>query len=363
MSFLLLSFTVSLLSTLAVLRSNDRHGSLSADTEISGPQKFHSRPVPRIGGVGVLLAMFAGAVLAQFTRPAVSESLWLLLAAGLPAFIGGFAEDLTKKVSASRRLIAAVISAALAVWLLESVVRHTAIPGVDPLIRIEPFAVALTLLVVTGVSNSINIIDGFNGLASMCVLIMLMALAYVALQVQDRLVLTAALISAGAVLGFFVWNFPGGLIFLGDGGAYLLGFMVAELGVLLIVRNADVSPLFPLLMCAYPIFETLFSMYRRKVLKGVASSQPDGIHMHTLIHRRLVRQMIGETSTNRLTARNSMTSPYLWLLCSLSAIPAVLWWRNTAVLTGFLVLFMVSYVVLYWRIVRFKVPRWLLPRR
>ncbi len=363
MSFLLLSFTVSLLSTLAVLRSSDRHGGLSADTEISGPQKFHIRPVPRIGGVGVLLAMFAGAVLAQFTRPALSESLWLLLASALPAFVAGFAEDLTKKVSASRRLIAAVISAALAVWLLEMVVRHTAIPGVDLLIRIEPFAVALTLLVVAGVSNSINIIDGFNGLASMCVLIMLMALAYVGLQVQDRLVLTAALISAGAVLGFFVWNFPGGLIFLGDGGAYLLGFMVAVLGVLLIVRNADVSPLFPLLVCAYPIFETLFSMYRRKVLKGVASSQPDGIHMHTLIHRRLVRQMIGETAANRLTARNSMTSPYLWLLCSLSVIPAVLWWRSTAVLTGFLALFMASYVVLYWRIVRFRVPRWLLPRR
>ncbi len=363
MSFLLLSFTVSLLSTLAVLRSADRHGGLSADTEISGPQKFHTRPVPRIGGVGVLLAMFAGALLAQFTRPALSESLWLLLAAALPAFMAGFAEDMTKKVPAAWRLIAAVISAALAVWLLETVVRHTAIPGVDILIQLEPLAVALTLLVVTGVSNSINIIDGFNGLASMCVLIMLMALAYVGLQVQDRLVLTAALIAAGAVLGFFVWNFPGGLVFLGDGGAYLLGFMVAEIGVLLIVRNADVSPLFPLLLCAYPIFETLFSMYRRKVLKGVASSQPDGIHMHSLIHRRLVRQMIGETSTNRLTARNSMTSPYLWLLCSLTVIPAVLWWRDTAVLTGFLVLFMVSYVVLYWRIVRFRVPKWLLPRR
>ncbi len=363
MSFLLLSFTVSLLSTLAVLRSSDLHSGLSADTEISGPQKFHHRPVPRVGGVGVLLAVFAGTLLAQFTRPALSESLWLLLASALPAFLGGFAEDLTKKVSASRRLIAAVTSAALAVWLLEAVVRHTAIPGVDPLIRMEPFAIALTLLVVTGVSNSINIIDGFNGLASMCVLIMLMALAYVGLQVQDRLVLTAALMAAGAVLGFFVWNFPGGLIFLGDGGAYLLGFLVAELGVLLIVRNAEVSPLFPLLMCAYPIFETLFSMYRRKVLKGVASSQPDGIHMHTLIHRRLVRQVIGDAATNPLTVRNSMTSPYLWLLCSLSVIPAVLWWKNTAVLTGFLALFMVSYVLLYWRIVRFRVPKWLLPRR
>ena len=178
-----------------------------------------------------------------------------------------------------------------------------------------------------------------------------------------RLVLTAAMIAAGAVLGFFVWNFPGGLIFLGDGGAYLLGFVLSELGVLLIVRNSLVSPLFPLLLCAYPIFETIFSIYRRRVLKGVASSQPDGIHLHTLIHRRLVRQLIGDTHEHRLRARNSMTSPYLWLLCSLSVIPAVAWWNNTAALSVFIVLFMISYVALYWRIVRFKVPKWLVTRR
>jgi UDP-N-acetylmuramyl pentapeptide phosphotransferase/UDP-N-acetylglucosamine-1-phosphate transferase len=363
MIFFLLSFVVSLLTTLAVVRSSARHGRLTSDIEMSGPQKFHRHPVPRIGGIGVYLAMVAGATLTHFVRPAQSLSLWLLLAACLPTFLGGLTEDMTKKVSAARRLAATVASAALAVWLLDAVIHRTDIPGVEQLVQFEPFAIALTLFVVTGVSNSVNIIDGFNGLASMCVLIMLMALAYVALQVHDRLVLTAALIAAGAALGFFVWNFPGGLIFLGDGGAYLLGFVLSELGVLVIVRNAEVSPLFPLLLCAYPIFETIFSIYRRKVLRGVASSQPDGIHLHTLIHRRLVRQLIVDPHERRLRARNSMTSPYLWLLCSLSVIPAVAWWNNTAVLSGFLALFMSSYVALYWRIVRFKVPKWLVTRR
>ena len=119
-------------------------------------------------------------------------------------------------------------------------------------------------------------------LASMCVLLMLLAIAYVAFQVGDTLVASMALVCAGAVLGFFVWNFPAGLIFLGDGGAYFLGFMVAELSVLLIARHTEVSPLFPLLACAYPIFETIFTMYRRKVIKGVATGAPDGIHLHTL---------------------------------------------------------------------------------
>jgi UDP-N-acetylmuramyl pentapeptide phosphotransferase/UDP-N-acetylglucosamine-1-phosphate transferase len=222
-------------------------------------------------------------------------------------------------------------------------------------------AIALTLLVVSGVANAVNIIDGFNGLAAMCALIMLLALAYVGLQLNDRLVVTVALIAAGATLGFFVWNFPAGLIFLGDGGAYLLGFVIAELGVLMIARHSTISPLFPLLLCAYPIFETVFTMYRRK-LKGGSPSHPDGIHLHTLIHRRLVRPLLGEAPESSLRARNSMTSPYLWLLCSLSVIPAMLWFSSTAVLACFIVLFMVSYTALYWSIVRFKVPRWAVVR-
>jgi hypothetical protein len=57
-----------------------------------------------------------------------------------------------------------------------------------------------------------------------------------------------------------------------------------------------------------------------------------------------------------------MTSPYLWVLCLTSVIPSVLWWYNTNVLTFFLFLFMSCYVVLYWRIVRFKTPKWMLIR-
>jgi UDP-N-acetylmuramyl pentapeptide phosphotransferase/UDP-N-acetylglucosamine-1-phosphate transferase len=172
-----------------------------------------------------------------------------------------------------------------------------------------------------------------------------------------------SLIAAGAVLGFFVWNFPAGLIFLGDGGAYFLGFLLAELSVLLIHRNDAVSPIFPLLLCAYPIFETIFTMYRRRVLRGVATATPDGIHLHTLIHRRLIRTNLDiASSERRQTVRNSMTSPYLWLLCLLTVIPALLWWNRTPVLAVFLLLFMGSYVFLYWRIVRFRTPRWLSSR-
>ena len=363
MTLLVTSFLTALFVATLIVRSASRHARLSADHDLRGPQKFHARPVPRIGGVAIFFALLAGTLSAQLADAAGGSMRWLLILSSLPAFGFGLLEDLIKNVSPRRRLFFTAVSSALAIWLLGAVIVRTAIPVVDTLVTLTPFAMALTVFVVTGVANSINIIDGFNGLASMCVLLMVLALAYVAFQVGDMAVFSFALIVAGGVLGFFVLNFPGGLIFLGDGGAYLLGFLLAELCLLLLARNPSVSPMFSLLLCSYPIFETVFTMYRRKIVRGTATAAPDGIHLHTLIHRRVVRWLVGADEERRLTVRNSMTSPYLWLLCLFSVVPAVLWWDNTAALAICLLLFVVGYVLLYRSIVRFKTPKWLLVRR
>jgi UDP-N-acetylmuramyl pentapeptide phosphotransferase/UDP-N-acetylglucosamine-1-phosphate transferase len=364
MTYFASCFLVGLLATLFIMRSSMRHSHLAADHDLSGPQKFHARPVPRVGGAGVMAAIVAGAVIAQVSDSPAAKYLWLLITCSLPAFVAGITEDLTKDVSPRRRLFATAVSAGLAIWLLDAVIIRTDIPGVDHLTQWIPFALLLTVFVIAGVANAVNIIDGFNGLASMCVLMMILALAYVAFQVGDTFIFTASLITAGAVLGFFVWNFPAGLIFLGDGGAYLLGFLLGELSILLVHRNPGVSPMFPLLLCAYPVFETIFTMYRRKFVRGVATGAPDGIHLHTLIHRRLIRWTLeNNLERRRLTRRNSMTSPYLWLLCITSIVPSVLWWDSTATLSWFLLAFVIAYVWLYSRIVRFKTPRWMVFRR
>jgi UDP-N-acetylmuramyl pentapeptide phosphotransferase/UDP-N-acetylglucosamine-1-phosphate transferase len=191
---------------------------------------------------------------------------------------------------------------------------------------------------------------------------MLFSLAYVALQVNDTFVLVAALIVAGATAGFLVWNYPAGLIFLGDGGAYFLGFMLGELAILLVMRNPQVSSWYALLLLIYPVFETLFSMYRRFFVRGKSPAMPDGIHLHSLIFRRIVFWVVGRDA-KALTRRNALTSPYLWLLSLTAVIPATMFWRHTWVLMLFCVLFIAGYVWLYARIVRFKSPRWMMLRK
>lgn len=360
----LVSFLVSALLTLLVLRSGREHGQFSADHDLSGPQKFHAQPVPRVGGLGIFVGLGAAVVFMWLAGSDPSRlGAWLLLC-GLPAFAAGLIEDLTKRVSPRNRLLAVAVSAGLACWLLGATIASTDIPGLDQLVAVPALAVVLTVFAVAGIANSVNIIDGFNGLASMCMVLMLAALAYVAFQCNDPQVGALALAAIGAVLGFFIWNFPAGLIFLGDGGAYFLGFVFAELSVLLLVRNpGEVSPLFPLLVCIYPVTETLFSIYRRRFIRALPPSMPDGIHLHSLIYRRMLRWAVGDRSARALIRRNSMTSPYLWALCVLSIVPATLFWNSSALLGGFILLFGLSYVGLYWRIVRFRSPRWLKPPR
>ena len=362
MLLLMSAFAVSFLVTLCVVRAAKGLARVAGDHDLAGPQKFHALPVPRIGGVGILIGVVAAMAVLAWREPATAPWLVLFAVCALPAFGAGIAEDLTKTQSPRRRLFFTAMSAALAVWLVQAVITRTDIPGLDWVVAYPLGALLVTVFVVAGVANAVNIIDGFNGLASMCVAIMLSGLAYVAFAVDDRLIALLALAGVGAILGFFVWNFPAGLVFLGDGGAYFLGFYVAELAILLLHRNPEVSPMFPLLLCLYPVFETLFSIYRRKWLRGAPVGMPDGAHLHSLIYRRFMRWAAGERSARELTRRNSMTSPYLWMLCSLSVVPAVLWFDSTPIQAGFIGLFGITYVLLYWRIVRFKAPRWLLFR-
>jgi UDP-N-acetylmuramyl pentapeptide phosphotransferase/UDP-N-acetylglucosamine-1-phosphate transferase len=358
-----LGFLVSLLVTLLIVRYAHLHEKFSTDTDLVGVQKFHVRPVPRVGGAGILVGLIVGAVQLHPAYPAVSRGILGLIACGIPAFASGLIEDLTKRVSPFARLVCTMGAAALAYFALDIAVTRISVPPLDFLLSYGAISGAVTVLAVAALANAINIIDGFNGLASMVAFMMFASLAYVAFQVHDPIVLSASFIMMGAVLGFFMWNFPAGLIFLGDGGAYFLGFMLAELSILLVMRHREVSAWYPVLLFMYPIFETCFSIYRKKFIRGISPGIPDGVHLHMLIYKRLMRWAVGVRTAHELTRRNSLTSPYLWLLCLIAVIPATLFWRHTLHLFCFVVVFAVTYVWLYASIVRFKSPRWLVFHR
>lgn len=201
------------LSVLVVLTTR-WHGAFSMD-ESAGIQKIHTLPTPRIGG----LPMVVGLVAAWWAMPAeLQQKFTPWLVAGLPAFAFGLAEDFTKRVSVTIRLLATMASGVLAWWLTGYSLTRVDVWGFDLLLQWLPFSVLFTAFAVGGVANSINIIDGLNGLASSMVLWAFLGLAGVAHAVGDPVLAMACLMMAATVAGFFLVNWPMGKLFLGDGG-------------------------------------------------------------------------------------------------------------------------------------------------
>ena len=356
---LFIGFLISAVMTLFVLKYASLHDGM-LDSDLDGVQKVHTHAVPRIGGLSIFVAVALGGAFSAWRQPDVAKDMGMIVLCSAVAFGGGIVEDFTKRVSPFRRLLLTMIAALLGFYLLNARIEHIDLVFGVWVIGQLWITLPLTIFAVAGIANAINIIDGFNGLASIVVLCMLLSLGYVALQVGDSFVLITALLVAGATVGFFIWNYPAGLIFMGDGGAYFLGFMLGELAILLVMRNPQVSTWYAALLLIYPCFETIFSAYRRFVLRGQSPGMPDSIHLHSLIFRRMVVWAIGRRDARALTRCNSMTSPYLWTLSLTAVVPATLLWRHTWALMLCCCLFIAIYIWLYLRIVRFRSPRWLM---
>lgn len=352
----LVASATSASTSLLIVASQQWHGRHTFDHDLDGVQKFHTTAVPRIGGVAIVVAICAVLVLGGwFGLPLVPlehlKYAALLLVAGLPVFAAGITEDITKHVSVKVRLVASITSALLASWLLGTIIDELDIWGVDALLTWTPFAIVVTAITVSGGVNAINIIDGFNGLASSAVIIMLAALSAVSVLVGDTLVTGLAMIGLGAVAGFFVINFPNGKLFLGDGGAYFLGFWVAEVILLLLIRNSSVSAWQLLSICAYPVIEVLFSIYRRRILRQSNPGQPDGLHLHTLVYRRLVLRRCRH-DTRRPWKRNATVACVIVPWIALASLLSILVGASK-VASGVLVLVQaVAYLAVYSRLVR-----------
>jgi UDP-N-acetylmuramyl pentapeptide phosphotransferase/UDP-N-acetylglucosamine-1-phosphate transferase len=335
--------TTFVLSVLVVLTTR-WHGFLSLD-ESAGVQKVHAHPTPRVGGLPMVLGLLAAVIVSP---PDLRNKIAPWLLAGSPAFAFGLAEDLTKRVSVTTRLLATIASGVLAWVLTGYALSSVNVWGVDWLLQFTAVAVVFTAFAVGGVANAINIIDGLNGLASSMVLWALLGIATLAATLGDAVLASTCLLLAACVLGFFVVNWPLGKLFLGDGGSYFLGFALAWACVLLVERHAQVSAFAALLLCIHPITEVLYSVYRRKV-RHQNPGHPDRLHFHSLVKRRVMQRLLPHSSN---TVRNSVGG---LLVGGMSLLPAVLvqWvYSSTLASLAAIVVLVLGYLLLFKAMVR-----------
>lgn len=336
-STILWSFILTLVIGVTILLTVKYHGRWTNDLQ-SGVQKFHQTATPRIGGLAIFVGVMTG-FFVQADSQMRQDFLVVFISAALP-FINGIREDLFKVGSVLERLLSIALASLVVILLTGVKIHQVHVPVLDQLLTIPGIAMIFTVFAVTGMTNAINIIDGFNGLASGVSLYICLFFAAIAIGAGDSDMAELCLILAIALLGFMLLNFPFGKIFLGDSGAYFIGFCLAWLALMLPYRNPNISPWAPLVIASYPITEVLYSVYRRSRAK-VASTQADSEHLHSLIKTRLIRRFCFWLPA---WLRNSMVSPLVWLSSIVMGLMGVIYKSDTKALMILFALFVLVYV-------------------
>ncbi len=306
-----------------------------------GVQKIHVESTPHIGGVAIFLSFSIAFV---YLSDQVNFESILLLALAI-VFLIGIIEDFNEKVPPIVRLLFIFFAISVTFWLLDVGIFSLGFKWVDELFfDYIIISFLFTLLVFGGVVNSLNIIDGLNGLMSGYAMLVALAIALVAYILNDFVMVNLSLLIVASLFGFFILNFPFGKIFIGDGGSYFIGFLLAADGLILVSRHNELSNWFVLLIFIYPMYELLFSIYRRKIIYKVNASQPDNYHLHSLIYRKIISY---DRFKQNKAIYNSMSSTFLWLLSLIGIVPAVIWHDNQTILIIWVFVFMVIYTLIY----------------
>ena len=339
-------FIVALITTLItcylIIKTEFLHGHISGDNFLDEPQKVHQVSVTRIGGI----AIFIGIIVSLFLNPKfkINEIQYSVILSCLPAFLIGLLEDLTKKIRPALRILVITLGAISAIILLKIRINHTDIVIFDWALQLPIIAFIFTIFAITGLTNSFNIIDGLNGLASMVGIFSLVGILLILSNNNDQTALNLCLIIIASIFGFLIWNYPKGLIFLGDGGAYLIGFLISVLSIYVVITVKTISPWFAITLNSYPIIETIFSIYRRRLKNNLSPSTADSFHLHSLLYKYILHSSIPKKLS---FLENSKASLYIFLLSAFTGFPALFWPSSTMTLVLWFFVSLLIYLLIY----------------
>lgn len=273
--FFVLGFVISVFTTPWVIRLSQRGIGLDYAHESRKKQEI---PIPRLGGMPLMLAISVGLLVIFAARPSNATNWFPVLIGSLMMYGLGLWDDL-QRLGAKKKLAGQIITALL-VYNLGLSIDKFSYPGSAGSIDLGAWSMPVTVFWLTAIPNIVNLIDGFDGLAGGLGLCMSVTLGIVGLHNDQVPVACYAFTLAGALLGFLVFNFPPAKIYLGDGGAYLIGFTIAALSLTSANKGSVAKVLFvTLIALGVPILDTTFAMLRRG-LRGYPLFHADDEHFH-----------------------------------------------------------------------------------
>jgi len=264
---------VALFISMLLVPPLSRFAGLFGMTDQPSDRKIHRGAIPRTGGIAIVIGALIPVLLWVPMRPDLSA--WMLGAIVIFGF--GILDDrfnLDYRLKLLGQLVAALVVVLQGGVLIERI----------PFLGLDPLpgwvGLPLTLLVLVGLTNAVNLSDGIDGLAGGLSLLALGALSFLAYECEDSSALMVSFAIMGATFGFLRFNTNPAQIFMGDTGSQFLGFSTAVIALIVTQRpDTAVSKVVPVLILGLPILDTLSVMVRR-ILDGRSPFSPDRLHLH-----------------------------------------------------------------------------------
>lgn len=271
---LLSGFLLSLLMTVVLVPLASRLALRFKALDIPDGRKVHDHPIPRSGGLAMAVGAFLPVIFLLPKDPLLTS---YLLGSAIIVFFGVI--DDFKGLNWKGKF-GAQIAAALVVVLVGGI-RITKLGFLLPDGWLLPgwIAIPLTIIIIVGITNAINLADGLDGLAGGITLLCFACVAYLAHGEGQMSIMIIAVCLAGTIFGFLRFNTYPARIFMGDTGSQFLGFSAIILCLMLTQDSTPLSPLLPLIILGFPILDTMVVMAQR-VTEGRPVFSADKNHFH-----------------------------------------------------------------------------------
>lgn len=284
---ILLPFILSLLITPRVIGFAHRIGA----TDIPDPRKVHTVPMPRIGGMAILLSGAVSIAVLGILFPDLLQSVFDVRAKGLTVvicflllFALGFHDDVKPLSPGIKFGLQFLLASAL--YISGFQISNISNPMGDGMLDVNMIDYPLTVLWIVGITNAFNLIDGLDGLATGVATIAAVSICIVSLMSGQMASAVISLILAGSMLGFLRYNFYPASIFLGDSGSLVIGFSLALLSIESAAKiTTGMALLFPVLILLFPITDTLVAMIRRLVGSFLSPADTGKVSLLQRLHR------------------------------------------------------------------------------
>jgi len=309
------------------------------DKDFLKPQAFHNEAIPRSGGFASIISLFVffGIYYLLFSK---IHYEYIFLCTSL--FLVGYLDDIKIKISPNNRLILMIIFLVVFIIFLPIEINNIDLIFLNSWLENKIFSTFFILLCFLFIVNGANLIDGFNGLLSINLIIINSVLLFINLDnnnIEFSFFLTAQII---ILISFLLFNFPKAKMFLGDSGSYLFGSLIALNSIITNNLNPQISSFFFCILLFYLFFEVFFS-FIRKFYQKKSPVLPDNKHLHMLAFKK-ISEFFGENKGNYI---NSIIINSIFAILVL---PSIYFADNSLVCKYWFFSLILIYTLIYFRL-------------